>query len=237
MTETLIALTCAHVLADFLFQNKWMVVNKLRFGGLAAHGAVVAGLTALALGGAPWAVALTTGLHLAIDAGKARLAVPGLRAFVADQVLHLASLLAIAAIWPTALSDGLWPRLGPDLLPLLVQGMVLVAGIVLATRTGQFVVGLLMAPYLGALQEEDGLENGGAMIGLLERGLTFLLVLSGQTAGVGLLMAAKSFLRVGTANENRRMAEYVIIGTLASIGWALLVSFGTVALRNLIDMP
>ena len=76
----------------------------------------------------------------------------------------------------------------------------------------------------------EGLPKGGAAIGILERALSYLLVISGQPAGVGFLIAAKSFLRVGSIEKNRRMAEYVIIGTLASIGWALTVAFATALL-------
>ena len=50
MTQTLAALLCAHILADFLFQSGWMVLNKPRPQAMAAHGAVVLGLNALLMG-------------------------------------------------------------------------------------------------------------------------------------------------------------------------------------------
>src|SRR3989338_5520432 len=43
----------------------------------------------------------------------------------------------------------------------------------------------------------DGLTGGGRVIGLLERGLIFAMILLGQPEGVGLLIAAKSILRFG----------------------------------------
>jgi hypothetical protein len=52
--------------------------------------------------------------------------------------------------------------------------------------------------------------------------------------GVGFLVAAKSILRFGTATRDQRTAEYVIIGTLASFGWAILASYATLALINLL---
>ena len=64
-------------------------------------------------------------------------------------------------------------------------------------------------------------ERTGRQIGLLERGLIFALILGGQPLGVGFLIAAKSVLRFGTASRDQRSAEYVIIGTLASFGWAI----------------
>mgnify|MGYP006433838991 CR=1 FL=1 len=44
-------------------------------------------------------------------------------------------------------------------------------------------------------------------------------------------MAAKSILRFGAVAEDRRASEYVIIGTLASVGWALGVAMAAMALR------
>ena len=74
------------------------------------------------------------------------------------------------------------------------------------------------------------MPGGGRVIGLLERGLIFALVLLGQPEGVGLLLAAKSILRFGAVKDDRAASEYVIIGTLASFGWALIAGYGCLAL-------
>ena len=63
-----------------------------------------------------------------------------------------------------------------------------------------------------------------------ERGLIFLLLMVGQPTGVGFLIAAKSVLRFDTTAKDQSAGEYVIIGTLASFGWALLCAYGTLAL-------
>ena len=222
MLDTIAALLLAHALADFVFQSRWMVENKHDMPPLLAHTAIVFALSFAALGGAFWPALLVALLHLQIDFAKARLGGQSLGPFLADQAAHGVAILVTALLFPLAVANGLWPAIHAD----AGQAMALLAGLILATRMGQFLVGKLMAPYADAIHEEDGLPDGGALIGLLERGLTFIFVLAGQTTGVGLLIAAKSFLRVGTANESRKMAEYVIIGTLASIGWALLVAYG-----------
>lgn len=71
-----------------------------------------------------------------------------------------------------------------------------------------------------------GLSSGGQTIGWLERALVLLFVLIGQPMGVGFVLAAKSILRFGDIKEagQRKLAEYIIIGTFLSFGWALLVS-------------
>lgn len=227
MPETLAALLFAHVMADFVFQTRWMVENKRRVAGLAAHGAVVLATLVAATGGFGPALLWLTALHLATDALKAR-APQGLAAFLADQGAHLVALAALALWQPGLYAAGLWGGIAP--LPGL---MVLAAGVIVATRAGGFAVGFLMEPFADKLPDNDtaeGLPGAGRVIGLLERGLIFALILLGQPEGVGLLMAAKSILRFGAVKDDRALSEYVIIGTLASFGWALIAGYGCLAL-------
>lgn len=225
MTGTFAALLLAHVLADFVFQTRWMVLNKRRFPVLLLHGAVVLALMQAALGRVDaWELLALALLHMAIDVAKARMAVVGLGAFLADQGAHLAALAALAVLRPDLWAGGAWA--GFVWLPGL---MALLAGAILATRAGGFAVGLLMAPWAGD-DLPKGLTNGGKLIGLLERGLIFLLVMVDQPAGIGFLIAAKSVLRFETTSKDQRAGEYVIIGTLASFGWALVAAYATQAL-------
>ncbi|PKP74544.1 MAG: DUF3307 domain-containing protein [Alphaproteobacteria bacterium HGW-Alphaproteobacteria-6] len=225
MTETFAALLFAHALADFVLQTRWIAENKRRLPVLLLHGAVVLATAQAALGRVDaWELLVLAALHIATDGLKSRLAAPGLGAFLADQGAHLAAIAALAALRPDLWAGGLWGGLG--WLPAL---MALLAGAVLAIRAGGFAVGLLMRPWA----DDDlprGLTNGGTLIGLLERGLIFLLVMVGQSAGVGFLVAAKSVLRFETTSKDQRAGEYVIIGTLASFGWALLAAHATLAL-------
>ena len=101
--------------------------------------------------------------------------------------------------------------------------MAAVAGLMIATRAGSFAIGLLMAG-LPPLADSDSLPSGGRVIGPIERALVFLFVLSGQAPVIGFLIAAKSVLRFGEVQKDRRAAEYVIIGTLASFAWAFAVA-------------
>lgn len=77
-----------------------------------------------------------------------------------------------------------------------------------------------------ANETERGFPDGGKQIGQLERFLIFLFIISGNAAGVGFLVAAKSVFRFGelTSNQNRMEAEYITIGTMMSFSWGLAVS-------------
>lgn len=74
---------------------------------------------------------------------------------------------------------------------------------------------------------ERGLKFGGKYIGELERALIFILVLVGQPAGIGFLIAAKSIFRFGELKENsqRKEAEYIIIGTFLSFFYGILTAY------------
>lgn len=254
MTETLIALLFAHALADFVFQTNWMALNKRNPLALGLHMALVYATAVAATGSVHPALLVLALIHIAIDVGKLLLMAvwktsKGFGPFMIDQALHLATLIALSLYLPDLWSQGLWAPgavvtgddsgiLGTGLwseetpLPVthLPALMVLMTGLILATRAGGFAVGLLMepfAPHLGKGDASKSLPGAGRVIGHLERGLIFALVLFGQAQGVGLLIAAKSILRFGAVKDDRRLSEYVIIGTLASFGWALIAAYAT----------
>jgi len=169
-------------------------------------------------------LAALAGAHLLIDLAKTFAPKDRLWPFLADQSAHLATVLAVVLIAPGLWATGLWADQG-----WLPGAMAALAGVILATRAGGFAVGLLIKPHY-ADDLPQGLVNGGALIGVLERGLIFLFVMVGQPAGIGFLVAAKSVLRFESTARDQRASEYVIIGTLASFGWAMAVAWATLAL-------
>lgn len=106
----------AHLVADFLLQPFWLVVRKRRWDGLAIHGALVllcmllvSALDARALVLWPAMLAITA-VHVAADWWKVhradRLLRPAIVPFLADQVIHVATLavaLSLALPW-----DAVW---------------------------------------------------------------------------------------------------------------------------------
>jgi len=103
------------------------------------------------------------------------------------------------------------------------------SGLAFLWWTGSRAVGLLVKDMP---KPESGAPDAGALIGRLERTLILFLVLAGVPSGIGLLVAAKSILRFGEVRDanNREMAEYVLIGTLASFAFAIPVAFATAIL-------
>lgn len=218
MPETLAALFLAHVLADYVFQPGWMVEEKSRPETLFLHFLAVA-LTAMVTTGqvaspAIYALALT---HIAIDTIKVRFFSDTILPHLTDQALHLATLVVTALLVPDLFQSGAYADL-----TWLPKAMLITAGAIYVTRAGGFAVGKLMAQF-GPNPIGESLDKGGYWIGLLERGLIFLLLIGQMPGGIGFLVAAKSVLRFEAAQEGPK-AEWVIIGTLASFGWAIAVT-------------
>lgn len=219
MLTTALALVLAHLLADYPLQNQWIIANKKRPEAMAAHIGVVFLLTLLALRGEILPAITVTLIHLAIDLIKTHLAPEKLWAYLADQLAHFATIAGVLWYWPAL--GMLWPEATPWANYILAVS----AGLILCVQAGGPAVGLLMRDFEEI--QHAGLPAAGRMIGLLERSLIYLMVLAGQPAGIGFLIAAKSILRFDTVSRDQRASEYVIIGTLASFGWALLISFAT----------
>lgn len=229
MIETFTALLFAHALADFLFQTNWINANKHRPHVMLLHGAIVLVTAQAAIGrvDAPELLALAAA-HLVIDGLKTWGKFTSLTGFLIDQAAHIATIAAVAAYAPGLWASGLWAAF-PALLPLMALG----AGLIVTLIAGQYAVALLMQRHTPRIRNA-GLRLGGQQIGLLERGLIFLFLLTHHPIGVGFLVGAKSILRFGTATRDQRTAEYVIIGTLASFGWAIAVTMATQGLLSLL---
>jgi hypothetical protein len=74
--------------------------------------------------------------------------------------------------------------------------------------------------------KDDSLKNAGKYIGILERLFVFLFVIIGTWEPIGYLLAAKSIFRFGDLRESkdRKLTEYILIGTLLSFGISILVA-------------
>lgn len=224
MPETLAALFLAHVLADYVFQTAYMVEAKSKPETLFLHFLIVL-LTAMATTGqvASPAIYLLALIHVTIDAIKVKAFSDHFLPHISDQALHLITLAILAKSAPDIYASGAY-----DGIPWLPKIMLFTAGAIYVTRAGGFAVGKLMGGF-GANPIEDSLDKGGFWIGLLERGLIYLLLISNMAAGIGFLVAAKSVLRFESTQDGKK-AEWVIIGTLASFGWAIAITLAVMFL-------
>jgi hypothetical protein len=227
MLETAAALAFGHFVADFALQTNAMVRDKARIRVLALHVGIVTALSWAAVGFAPrpLPLALIAASHFAIDWLKLRYGGPGLAPFTLDQGAHLAMVALAAALFPGTYAAGLWAQI--PALASLPTAMVLASGFVATVWAGDYAVRAVMSGLTPP--DPASLPQGGRLIGRLERAMILMLVIAGEPAGIGFLIAAKSLLRFNelAREADRRVSEYVIIGTLASFAWGLAAAFAT----------
>ena len=105
---------------------------------------------------------------------------------------------------------------------------MLLCAVILLIPGGGIFIGLFMEPLQKQISTSSkGLEDGGKLIGYLERLLILTFVIVNQFAGIGFLVAAKSIFRFSEIKESndRKEAEYIIIGTFTSFLYAIIISW------------
>jgi hypothetical protein len=225
--ETLTVLIAAHIVIELAIRppfgaSTWAILLRALCCGLVA-GAITGSLDPRLISGllAP---------QLISDAVRQRLRRVEPAVVSVDQALKLAATLGLWLAFPNAFAEGFWGGLSPDAGHGLLIGETLLAGAIANLQGGAKLTPLLTDRFVRQLRGAvPGLNNGGLWIGWLERALVMMLVLSNQITAVGFLVTAKSILRFGEIKDarQRRLAEYIIIGTFLSFSWALLVSLIT----------
>ncbi|NBB59867.1 DUF3307 domain-containing protein [Pseudomonas sp. ODNR1LW] len=244
MIETFLLLLTGHLLGDFVFQSDALIARKKTLRGLTEHVVVVTGLTLLCLAPAsPLAVApvaLMAVSHFAMDYAKTCWLGDRLWSFSLDQAVHIGVLGALALAWPDLAEQSLWGRAPSDVQLQIYAVLTVVCGAVVGVPVGGVVIKKLVEPLAPPLVTPTtasaaapilGMRSAGRYIGWLERGLTITFILIGHPEGVGFLLAAKSILRFRDVQDqtDRHQAEYIIIGTFLSFGWALFAALATKA--------
>ena len=232
MPETFCALLAAYLLGSFVFPGEWMSQRRHAIRHLALRAAVITSASCLLLGTFHWRILLAILLTLVVMALLRAYALSdSVAPFLLDQCVNLVVLLGLAWHFADAVKVGWWSTgVKPDWSRWYFASLSCVSGIVLCVPAGGVLIAKLTKPFTVEIRDDiAGLTHGGKYIGWLERILVMLLMLMGQPNGIGFLIAAKSILRFGEIKDasQRKVAEYIIIGTFLSFGWALLITLLT----------
>lgn len=239
MFEYFFILVAGHIFGDFLFQSDGMAARKREWKVLALHCSIHAIVAYLLIeNGGLWFVPFIIFFtHFLIDALTCRLN-SSLRSFNLDQALHVLSLIPVAFLCDSFSSGG------ESLGLFLWDGVMLSAGLVMTIKGAGVIVGRVSARIIAEngkkVKVDDteltlaqilskGLLNGGQQIGNLERTLIFMFVMLGQYTAIGFLVAAKTAFRF-EESKKQIVGEYVLIGTLWSMGLAIMMSYATKSL-------
>jgi len=222
-----IQLILAHLLGDFILQpNSWVADKenrKLKSSYLYFHVLIHTILSFIFLWDLKlWWLAVLVGIsHFIIDACK--LSFQNIqtkkRWFFIDQALHVAVISGISLYFSEFNFEFLKDQ---DFLKMIMAALFL-------TSPASIFIKLLLSSWTPVTGEEnsvqsDSLSSAGKYIGILERLLVFTFIVVNHWEGVGFMIAAKSVFRFSDLAQakQRKLTEYVLIGTLLSFGIAVL---------------
>lgn len=218
--ELFLCLLLAHLFADFMLQTSKSCKHKREFkwrsGYHYCHAALVFMLSWLAAWDfGLWWCALVIGVtHLLIDIWKSYRD-DNVKWFVIDQVLHLAIIAGVAALWCANAEWSVPFNIAPKYIALAVA-------VIICWKPANIFIKLMLKHYSVNVPDahSDSGFNAGALIGNIERWLILAFVIMQRYEALGLLIAAKSIIRFG--EKETAKTEYVLAGTLMSIFIAVL---------------
>lgn len=223
----LVKLILAHLLGDFLLQpDSWVKAKegkKLAAWQLYLHTFIHFALIMLLvfdLSFWKWAVSFAF-VHLIIDIVKLY-AIKGKiqrQYFFMDQAVHF---LLIFSIWLLYMGNT-FPLQNLQYERILPW----ITAIYALTTPTSIAIKFFISKWSSqtSKEDEDSLQEAGKYIGILERLFVFAFIISDHWEPIGFLLAAKSIFRFGDLKElkDRKLTEYVLIGTLVSFGMAMLM--------------
>jgi len=222
----LIKLIIAHLIADFVLQKSTWIdernEKKFKSKYLYLHGLIV-GLMAYAFS-AYWnnfyipLIFIIT--HILIDLWKSYQK-PNAFNFIIDQLAHF---IVIILCWNLYLNIQIdFDSIITDIGNSKSFWAIVMAYIFVIWPSGYFIK-LITTKWSKKIEKTNNLQDSGKWIGWLERILILTFVLISQFEAIGFLIAAKSILRFGdiSNHNNRKQAEFILIGTMLSFIIAIL---------------
>ncbi|EAR01579.1 DUF3307 domain-containing protein [Maribacter sp. HTCC2170] len=219
-----VKLFLAHLIGDFLLQPaRWVIhkeANKIKSKYLYLHIVIHFAVTMLLLWDYKyWKLALVIAIsHYIIDLGKLysnklfkKSAIP----FFIDQLFHVV-ILYICAYYGNVL--------GQTMSIIDSIDWALVTAIVFLSFPSAIIMAKLMEGMSSKIElDHKSLPNAGKYIGIIERLFVLIFIILGRWEAIGLLITAKSVFRFNDLKEsnNRKLTEYILIGTLLSFGIAI----------------
>ncbi|WP_142783254.1 DUF3307 domain-containing protein [Changchengzhania lutea] len=231
MLALIIKLILAHIIGDFVLQPaSWVIhkeIHKHKSKFLYWH--ILLHLCALVLvlqfNFTYWlGILIIIITHYFIDLIKLLLK-PKLNSrllFGLDQLAHLIVIVLVVKIYEPY-------QFNFDIL-FATETLLLITSLLCVTSVSSIIMKTIISKWN---LKEDGIEeaslkSAGAYIGILERLFVFGFIIMNYWEGIGFLIAAKSVFRFSDLSKakDRKLTEYILIGTLLSFGLAILFGLG-----------
>lgn len=238
-----IKLLLAHLIGDFLLQPTSWVDDKFKrkhkspylYWHILIHG--VALFVVLGFNVSLWLYILIIMVsHYIIDVVKLHLnnRCNPRWLFFCDQIAHIIVIALVSVLYSNEVTAIL--KKIPTNSILLFVTMLLFATTVASVCMRVIISKWNIYEGKHAEDKNNSLEKAGAYIGVLERLFVFLFIVTDNWESIGFLIAAKSIFRFGDITEakNRRLTEYILIGTLLSFAFATIAGIGFNYLKTII---
>lgn len=235
----LVALIIGHLLADFYWQPmSWVNERNTRhfkakklYLHVLVHGitsTIILTLWEYTFG---WqqlsTVLLATAVimlsHYFIDIAKSY-SNKGVVPFLLDQIAHIAVIIALCIY----ITDNQSLIAYVSALATNPKVLWVVCGYLIILSPSAVFIRMMLEKLTANFSSEGSLPLAGQSIGMIERVLMLSFILLDQFAGLGFLLAAKSVFRFGdlSASKDKKLTEYVMLGTLLSVSVTLFIGLG-----------
>jgi len=231
-----VALVIGHLLADFYWQPMSWVNDRnsrhFKAKKLYLH-VLVHGITSVIILAfweytygwqQPSTVLFTTAVivlsHYFIDIAKSY-SNKGVVPFLLDQIAHIAVIIALCIY----ITDNQSLIAYVSALATNPKVLWVVCGYLIILSPSAVFIRMMLERLTANFSSEGSLPLAGQSIGMIERVLMLSFILLDQFAGLGFLLAAKSVFRFGdlSASKDKKLTEYVMLGTLLSVSVTLFV--------------
>lgn len=215
-------LILAHLLADFVLQNRWLVMRKRTPSGLAIH----VGLVGLAMLPVTWGqldtwwpwLALIVLIHAATDWAKIRLepylGLPPIVPFLADQVIHVSTIAAVVVLADSSDLSLTWHEADPNWWIASVY-LISTYAVSIALPLWLDPPSLMHRPFVARLTL---ILVSALVLTLAWRGLTLLI----PVVGFGLYQVVARRLAQAPDTPTFAIEFWSALVFAASVGWGLL---------------
>ncbi|MDC9508046.1 DUF3307 domain-containing protein [Pseudoalteromonas sp. Angola-4] len=235
----LVTLIIGHLVSDFFLQpmswvndrNTHHFKAKKLYLHVLVHGVVSAVILALWEYSYGWqqlsTVLLSTAAimlsHYLIDIAKSY-SNKGVVPFLLDQIAHIAVIIALCIY----ITDNQSLIAYVSALATNPKVLWVVCGYLIILSPSAVFIRMMLERLTANFSSEGSLPLAGQSIGMIERVLMLSFILLDQFAGLGFLLAAKSVFRFGdlSASKDKKLTEYVMLGTLLSVSVTLFVGLG-----------
>ncbi|MCS6715179.1 DUF3307 domain-containing protein, partial [Proteus terrae] len=146
--------------------------------------------------------------------------------FITDQALHL---FVITFLWIILIDQNTQIFHDLSFKNINYKYLIVILAYIIILKPISILIYMLLKKWTPVAEEGSTLVSAGQSIGYLERILILTFILLNQFAAIGFLLAAKSIFRFGELqnDQDKKLTEYVMLGTLISFSISILLGLAT----------